>query len=80
MMVADTGAANGPQKGHGQYAFNPWWLCDPEILSGLHLRHSNRANIAMVDGHIEAMGWTEMGAGPIKVAAAVSDSFGQLYR
>ncbi len=80
MMVADTACANGPQKGHGNYAFSPWWLNEPANLSGLNLRHSNRANIAMVDGHIEAMGWTEMGAGPIKVAAAVTDSFGQLYR
>ena len=57
--------ANQSQKG-GEYSY---FYIDSAQTDGAYigLRHGNRANVAMADGHVENLGSAELFASPLKV-------------
>lgn len=60
-------------------AYNWFYIQGSSTASLIGLRHSNRANVAMLDGHVETMGKAELFNHPLKIHA-VGTSIGEVIK
>ena len=78
MLPNGSGVSAGQSKEGGEYSY--FYTAEKNASACIGLRHANRANLVMADGHVANMGHAELFASPLKIQAVSSADGARISR